>query len=116
MAIGKDLTSRQKHQVKEIAKVFASVFSGATKLTEQEVNLTADEPVRARPYPSVRSALDTDIQNMLCMGIIRESKSPYSAPVVKKPYRRNIICVDYRKITKIDPRNPFPQCQIYFND
>ena len=36
VAIGKDLTNRQKHQVKEIAKVFASVFSdlpGATKLT-----------------------------------------------------------------------------------
>ncbi|WP_353806144.1 reverse transcriptase family protein, partial [Acinetobacter baumannii] len=51
-----------------------------------------------------------DIDEMLKMGIIRESSSPYASPVVvvKKKDGSNRVCIDYRKVNKITVFDPEP--------
>lgn len=75
-------------------------------LVQHHINLTSDEPVRSKPYPvpySMREFLKKDIDDMLKMGVIRESNSPYASPVVvvKKKDGSNRVCVDFRKLNKL---------------
>ena len=74
---------------------------------------TSDQPVRSRPYPvlySLRESLKKDIADMMKMGVIRESNSPYASPVVvvKKKDNTNSICVDYRRLNKLTVFDPEP--------
>ena len=65
-----------------------------------------DEPVQSKPYLvpySMRESLKKDINDMMKMGVIRESNSPYASPVliVKKKDGSNRVFVDYRKLNKL---------------
>ena len=76
---------------------------GTTDLVQRHIKLTSDEPVRSRPYPvpySMKESLRKDIADMIKMGVIRESSSPYALPVV--------VCVDYRKLNKLTVFDPEP--------
>ena len=82
-------------------------------LFEHHINLTTENPVRSKTYPlpySIRKELKKDIDMMIKMGVIRESTSPYSSPVVvvKKKDNTNRVCVDYRKLNKLTVVNPEP--------
>ena len=59
---------------------------------------------------SMRESLRNDIANMIKMGVIRESSSPYASPVVavKKRDNTNHVCVDYRKLNKLTLFDPEP--------
>ena len=85
---------------------------GTTDLVQHHIKLTSDEPVRSRPYPVPysRESLRTDIADMIKIGVIRESSSPYASPVVlvKKKDNTNRVCVDYRKINKLTVFDPEP--------
>ena len=61
------------------------------------------------PY-SIRENLKTEIQEMLDLGIIRTSASPYASPIViiKKKDGSNRICVNYRKLNKVTVADPEP--------
>ena len=73
-----------------------------------------EEPVRLKPYPlqyALRQELKNEIKEMLDMGVIRKSSSPYASPVVvvvKKKDGSNRICVDYRKLNKATISDPEP--------
>ena len=92
-----------------LVKEFDCVFTdlpGTTNLTEHRIRLTADLPVRGKPYVvpySVRKSLQEDIQRMIDMNVIRPSESPYSSPVVavRKRDGTNRICIDYRRLNRI---------------
>ena len=51
-----------------------------------------------------------DITDMMKMGVIRESSSPYASPVVvvKKKDNTNCVCVDYRRLNKLTMFDPEP--------
>ena len=79
---------------------------GTTDLAQHHIKLTSDVPVRSRPYPvpySMRESLKKDITDMIKMGVIRESDSPYASPVVvvKKKNNTNRVCVDYQELNKL---------------
>ena len=66
----------------------------------------------------MRESLRKDIADMIKMGVIRESSSPYASPVVvvKKKDNTNRVCVDYRKLNKLivfDP-DPMPTAEHLF--
>ena len=93
-----DLIDRYEH-------IFTDV-PGDSNLTEHQIELTSEEPVRSKPYSipyNVRKSLKEDIQAMLQMGVIRESKSPYASPVVvvRKKDGQNRVCVDYGKLNRL---------------
>ena len=106
---GPNLTDEQRTEFTDLAKQFTNLFTeapGTTDLVQHHIKLTSDEPVRSRPYPvpySMRESLRKDIADMIKMGVIRESSSPYASPVVvvKKKDDTNLACDDYRKLNKI---------------
>ena len=108
----------------DLARQFTNLFTeapGTTDLVQHHIKLTSDEPFRSRPYAvpySIRESLRKDIADMIKMGVIRESSSPYASPVVvvKKKDNTNRVCVDYRKLNKLtvfDPE-PMPTAQHLF--
>ena len=88
VATGDNLTEEQRAEFIDLASQFQSLFTeapGTTSLAQHHIRLTSDQPVRSRPYPvpySLRESLKKDITDMMKMGVIRESSSPYASPVV----------------------------------
>ena len=113
---GPNLTDEQRNEFMDLAKQFTNLFTeapGATDLVQHHIKLISDEPVRSRPYSvpySLRESLRKDIADMIKMGVIRESSSPYASPVVvvKKKDNTNRVCVDYRKLNKLTAFDPEP--------
>ena len=106
---GSELSSHQALEAAGLVKEFECVFTdlpGTTNLTEHRIRLTADIPVRCKPYfvpYSVRKSLQEGIQRMIDMDVIRPSESPYSSPVVvvRKRDETNRICIEYRRLNRI---------------
>ena len=124
MTFGQQLNGEQKGQLQEVVKKYERIFTdvpGHANIIEHEVKLTSDEPIRSKLYTipyNARESLKRDIRDMERMGVIRESKSPYSSPVVivRKKDGTNRVCVDFRKlncITEFDP-TPMPTAEDIF--
>jgi len=115
---GPGLNETERAEFLDLAQEFSSLLTeapGTTNLVQHHINLTSNEPVRSKPYPvpnSMRESLKKDIDDMMKMGVIRESNSPYASPVVvvKKKDGSNRACVDYRKLNKLTvfDREPMP--------
>ena len=113
---GPNLTDEQRNEFMDLAKQFTNLFTeapGATDLVQHHIKLISDELVRSRPYPvpySIRESLRRDIADMIKMGLIRESSSPYASPVVvvKKKDNTNRVYVDDRKLNKLTVFDPEP--------
>ncbi len=82
---------------------------------EHEINLTTEEPIKLRSYkhsPKEKQIIRDQVKEMLENGVIEESQSPYSAPVVlaKKKNGKIRFCIDYRKLNDITikDRHPLP--------
>ncbi|XP_043212021.1 uncharacterized protein LOC122376289 [Amphibalanus amphitrite] len=118
--IGEGLSRKERLQAQEVIKTYHAVFSdkpGRTKLIEHRIEVTSPQPIRCKPYPlpySMRESLREDIRNMLDMGVIRQSRSPYAAPVVlvRKKDGSNRVCVDYRKLNQVTIVDPEPMIKI----
>ena len=106
---GDRLTQNQRAQVEEIIGEFSDVFTdipGNTNLIEHKIETTSTIPVKAKQYPvpyNMRESLSQDIKQMKEMGVIRESQSPYAAPVVivRKKDGSNRVCVDFRQLNRV---------------
>ena len=110
-----DLTATQKEKLIEFLDknrdIFATNLSelGHTTILKHEI-LTGDAPpVQSRPYrttPKVKAEIDRQLDEMLQYGIIEESVSNYSSPLVmvkkknspntKNPELR--MCIDFRRL------------------
>ena len=78
---------------------------GYTRLVEHEINLTDDKPYR-EPYrripPSMFDEVREHLREMLEIGAIRESSSPYSSNLVLvRKYDGSLpLCIDYRGVNR----------------
>lgn len=119
-----DLTEEQLKQAKDLVHEFRDIFTdlpGSTDLAEHTIKLTTDEPIRQRPYPlpyAVRETVKEEVQQMLDMGVIEHTTSPYSSPIVlvKKKDGSNRFCVDFRKLNRVTvfDTEPMPSIEDIF--
>ena len=107
--ISDKLSARQRKDVEGLVFQYRDVFTdkpGTTELTEHKIEMVTDEPVRVKPYPipyNLREELKQDIEQMMDMGVIRKSDSPYSSPIVivRKKDGSNRICIDFRQVNQL---------------
>ena len=104
--ISESLTGEQKREVQSLLKKYDKVITntpGRTSVETHAIKLVSSEPVRVKPYPipyALRETIKKEVDEMLKLGVIRESKSPYTSPpvIVVKPDATNRFCVNYKKL------------------
>ncbi|XP_072035947.1 uncharacterized protein [Amphiura filiformis] len=81
--ISDDLTESQKYQMITVLQSHAPVMSnvpGRTNLVEHSIRTTTETPIRRKPYrlPYAKEVeVKKEIEKLLDLGIIEESRSPY---------------------------------------
>ncbi|XP_071491788.1 uncharacterized protein [Diadema antillarum] len=119
-----NLTDEQRRQVSSLLCEFEDVLTdvpGVTSAGEHDIKLTHSEPIRSKPYPlphALRQVVKDEIQEMMDLGVIEQSSSPYASPIVlvKKKDESNRFCCDFRKLnsaTVIDSE-PIPDQEEIF--
>ena len=101
--------------LKEMDYVFAKSNDdlGCTAEVQHEIKLTDDQPVKQpcrRVPPAQLDEFREAVKDMLEAGVIRESKSPYSSPVVlvRKKDKGLRICVDFRQLNRKTIKDAYP--------
>lgn len=114
--INPELDAEQERSLKDKVREYKHIFTekpGLTNLVEHRIPLTSSIPVRSKPYAipySCRESLKKEVQEMLDMGIIERSNTPYASPVVvvRKRDGSNRVCIDYRKLNLSSIFDPEP--------
>ena len=119
VVINTDLDEQQKRDLSKLLVEFTDIFSdlpGYTKLVKHEIDLTSTVPVRSKPYPipyHMQGTVDSEIESMLKMHVIKPCNSPYASPIVlvKKPDGKIRFCTDYRKLNRLTSFSTEPMVQ-----
>ena len=117
--IESSLTPEQHKIVENFLNSYRDIFAkdlselSRTHLVKHKIQLMSDKPIQKPPYrtsPMERRSMEKQVKEMLEAGIIRESHSPYSSPVVmiKKPNGTMRFCVDWRELNAITKRDSYP--------
>lgn len=104
--VNTNLSEGQIHKIEQLIFSYPDVFTdlpGKTNLGEHDIKLIDEEPVRKKAYPAphgLRHEIQTELGQMLEIGVIEHSDSPYASPlvIVKKSDGTNRYCVDYRAL------------------
>ena len=116
MEISPELSQEQFAAVQNLLHEYSDVFSNipsGTSVTEHKVDTGEASPIRSPPYRIPQSLLKTvndELRQMLELGIVRPSKSPWASPVVVVPKPDGTIrfCIDYRKLNNITKMDAYP--------
>lgn len=110
--IGEQVSKEGIEKLKRIVDENISCFSynlsdlGTTRDVEFKIELLSNEPITFRPYRLShveREYIRKEIETMKRAGIICDSESNYSSPIllVNKKNGEKRICIDYRVLNKI---------------
>ena len=118
--IGEDLSPTQTQDVKELLGRARDVFSelpGRTTAIRHDIITTPGKVVRQRPYripEARRAAIAEEIKKMQELGVIEESHSPWSSPIVivPKPDGTLRFCNDFRKLNEISEFDAYPMPRV----
>lgn len=116
---GDGLNPDEHQRLIQLLKKWSCVFAscdddfGRTNIVQHQIPTGAAPPCRERyrPVPpSLYPELRTLLQGMLDSGVVRESSSPWAAPVVlvKKKDGSWRFCVDYRKLNAVTHKDAYP--------
>jgi hypothetical protein len=103
--IGPNLGKDQQDEILKLTNEFRDCFAldstelGKTNVTDMHIRLHDDVPVTYRPYRLSYSERNV-VQDLMDNGIVRESESPYSSPIllVKEKSGEYRMRVDYRSL------------------
>lgn len=118
--IGPSLTQEQKDEVQELVKQNLDVFSslpGRTKMIQHAITTPEGIRVKVRPYrvpEAKREDMHKEIENMIKLGVIEESSSPWSSPIVMvaKPNGTWRFCNDFRQLNKVSKFDAYPMPRV----
>ena len=112
------LSADQQQKVWRLLVEFADVFSldetdiGRTDLIKHRIETTDSVPVKIPPRRlpiAKRDLVQREIDRWLELGIIRESHSAYSAPVVLVQRGSKVrLCIDYRRLNDKTVKDAIP--------
>ena len=102
------MTSEQRAEVEALIEQYPDVLTsvpGRTDLIQHDIKLSTSEPRRSQGYPvplKAHDVMDSEIKEMLELGVIENTVSPYSSPVVLVPKKDGSVrfCIDFRKLNK----------------
>ncbi|GAU19157.1 hypothetical protein TSUD_79800 [Trifolium subterraneum] len=117
--IFKDLPTNTDPEIAMLLYTYKSLFQSPTTLPPTRPHnhsiplLEGSAPVKVKPYRyphSQKEQIETMIQEMLQQGIIQNSTSPFSSPIilVKKKDGTWRFCTDYRALNAITVKDSFP--------
>ena len=123
--INSELEQTRQEMLKEVLERHKSCLTdvpGRTSLLKCEIKTETTTPVRVKSYPIPHSKIDTvkdEIKQMLDLGVIEPSSSPYNAPIVlaKKKDGTTRFCIDFRRlnlVTEFDGEG-LPDVDVLFN-
>ncbi len=103
---GDHLSPSQLTDVARLQREFADLFSprpGRTNLIQHHIETEPGVVVRSRPYrlpEHKKKVVQSELEAMLEMGVIEESRSDWASPIVLVPKTDGSVrfCVDYRKV------------------
>ena len=118
--IGEELSPPQVQDLKELISRSTDIFSelpGRTRAIMHDIHTTPGKVVRQRPYriPEARRvAIKQEVTKMLGLGVIEESHSPWSSPIVivPKPDGSLRFCNDFRKLNEISAFDAYPMPRV----
>jgi hypothetical protein len=113
------LTSEQRRQLFNLITEFQSVISchtldlGLTPIVKHKIDTGNADPIKCRPYRisfTEQQELDKLVKAFLDQKLIRESQSPWAAPVVlvKKKDGGTRFCVDWRLLNSRTKKDAMP--------
>lgn len=110
------LNSKQASLLAEVVSMFPSSDVdglGKTPLIQHSIDTPGCEPVKQRYYavsPAIQKLMDGEINRMIELGVIEESQSPWSSPVVliRKDTGKNRLCLDSRALNKVTTKDAYP--------
>lgn len=111
-----NLTPVQRDELDFVMREFPSAAIlglGKTNLIEHKIELTNNAPIKQRYYPispAVQECVDEEIDRMLNLGVIEESTSAYSSPIVlvRKANGKARLCLDFRKVNAVSVKYAYP--------
>ncbi|XP_052857197.1 uncharacterized protein LOC128265316 [Drosophila gunungcola] len=114
-----DLTTSQQEILKSVVALFPSFAIsglGKTSLISHTIDIGDAKPVKQRHFPvspAVEKLLYEEVDRMLSLGVIEESDSAWSSPVVlvQKPGKIR-LCLDSRKVNAVTKKDAYPLPQI----
>ena len=111
-----ELTDEQRKEVRELLAKYQDVLTsipGKTELLEHDIKLSTAEPVRSKGYTipyKTREIMESEIDEMIKLGLIEPLISPYSSPIVLVPKKDGLVrfCIDFLKLNKVTEFNAVP--------
>ena len=118
--MGEFLSRSQTQDMREIVVQHLDMFSerpGRTTTTSHDIRMEPGARVRLRPYripEAWRAIIRAEVANMLQMGVIEESHSAWSNPVVlvPKPDGTYRFCNDFWKLNEVSALDAYPMPRI----
>lgn len=111
-----ELSPKQKAELDAVKLNFLSseqIGLGKTPALQHRIDVGNATPVKQRHHfvsPAILQILYSEVDSMLSRGIIEESRSAWSSPVlvVKKPDGKKRFCLDCRAVNKLTVKDAYP--------
>uniref|UniRef100_A0A158P4K2 RNA-directed DNA polymerase n=1 Tax=Tetranychus urticae TaxID=32264 RepID=A0A158P4K2_TETUR len=113
------LENEQAIKIKNMLKKFLPTLAfnkdnlGHCTLFYHSIDTEGHAAIRSHPYPRSeieRKEINKQIEEMMKIGVIRPSASPWASPIVlvNKPDGSKRLCVDLRKVNAITKKDVYP--------
>ncbi|KAI2646137.1 Retrovirus-related Pol polyprotein from transposon 17.6 [Labeo rohita] len=114
------LAAAQKAELQHLVSQFQDVFSsqpGQTNVVHHDIKTPTGVIVRQWPYripEARRQAIEEEIQQMLKLGGLEPSRSPWSSPIVMVPKPDGTLrfCNDFRRLNKVSEFDGYPMPRV----